>query len=55
MGHVHDMRHLVLKATDLNTGTDKVNPPKNNYNTVRITIEFDVGLNWKREKYAGKR
>lgn len=28
MGHVHDMRRL--GATDLDTGTDKVNPPKNN-------------------------
>jgi len=29
MGHADDM--TCLGATDLDTGTDKVNPPKNNY------------------------
>ena len=40
-----------LGATDLDTGTDKVNPPKKIL--LSITIQF-AGLNWKREKYREK-
>lgn len=44
-------RHEMFGATDLDTGTDKVNPPKKIL--LSITIQF-AGLNWKREKYREK-
>jgi len=45
MGHAEDM--TCLGATDLDTGTDKVNPLK------KLLSQFSpLGLNGKREKYS---